>query len=504
MNLNHCLEKTASSHGDSTAMIYPGGEINWRTLHEAVRRLAHGLQKLGIGRDDRIAVMLPNVPHFVMAYYAALRLGAVVVPVNTMYKGRETAWLLEDSEAKALVVWEGMWDELARHLPVLDALKVAVVLGEAPPPGTVSLTRLIARSTPLNDIADIEGTDLALIQYTSGVTGTPKGVELTHSNILSNVNACREIMRVTDEDVFLAALPLFHPMGQTVIMHLAISTGAAMELHPKFEPQSVVRSLESSSTTLFPAVPSMFRILLNHCEPTEEKPSHPVRLCVSGGDRIEEEVLKEFERRFSTYILECYITAETSPVVSFNQWRTGRRVGSLGHPIPGVEMKVVDEKGFEVSIGEVGEIVVKGSGVMRGYINRPRITSEVLRNGWFHTGDLGKMDINGFFYLVDRLHHRIVKGGFSIYPSEVEAVLEAHPDVKDVAVIPVQDEIMGQEVKACVVLKPNATVTTEQLSEYCRERMARYKVPAVIRFYKDLPLTPTGRVDKVELIRSGG
>lgn len=504
MNLNHSFEKAVTDRSDGTVMIHPSGEINWKTMHDAVRRLAHGFQKLGLNRGDRIAIMLPNVPHFPIVFYAALRLGAVVVPINTMSKGRETAWQLEDSESKFLVVWQGMWNDLSRHISLIKSLKHILVLGESPPDGTTSLSRLIARNTPLSEIEDLDSSDPAVIQYSAGVTGTPKGVELTHGNITFNVNACREVMRVTKDDLFLAALPFFHPIGQTLIMHLALSTGAAMELHPVFEPERILESLHSGRITLFPSVPSMFHILLEQSKPEEQEAENLVRLCVSGGDKIDEEALKEFEKRFATYFLECYTTAETSPVISFNQWRTGRRVGALGHPIPGVEMKVVNDSGEEVSIGEVGEIIVKGTNVMRGYINRPRYTSEILKDGWFHTGDLGKMDINGFFYLVDRLHHRIVKAGFSIYPSEVEDVLYCHPDVKDVAVIPTPDEVMGQEVKACVVLKEGAKVTTEQLAEYCRERMALYKVPAIIRFYKDLPLSATGRINKTELLQSGG
>ncbi len=504
MNLNHSFEKAAAERSDAVALIHPAGEVNWKTMHEAVRRLAHGLQKLGLNRGDRIAVMLPNVPQFPIVFYAALRLGVVVVPINTMSKGRETAWQIEDSEAKLLVVLQGQWSELQRHVSLIGSLKHVVVLGETTPSGTLNLSKLIARNAPLSEIEDLDASDPAVVQYTAGVTGTPKGVELTHGNILFNVNACREVMRVTKDDRFLAAMPFFHPIGQTLIMHMALSTGATMELHPVFEPEAIIKSLLSGKITLFPCVPSMFHILLERSEPQEQEEENLVRLCVSGGDSIDDEALKEFEKRFATYILECYTTTETSPVVSFNQWRAGRRVGALGHPLPGVEMKVINDPGDEVSIGEVGEIIVKGSNVMRGYINRPRSTAEILKDGWFHTGDLGKMDINGFFYLVDRLHHRIVKGGFSIYPSEVEEILYGHPDVRDAAVIPVPDEVMGQEVKACVVLKEGAKVTTEQLADYCRERMALYKVPAVIRFYKDLPLSATGRINKTELLQSGG
>lgn len=501
MNLNIPFEKIAGDCRDNVALRHPGGSISYAMLHEAIKRLARGLQKLGIRHGDRIALMLPNIPHFVISYFAVLRLGAVVVPVNTMYKGRELSLVLEDSEASVIIIWQGLYGELSRNFNVIGSLKHIVVLGDNIPSGTVSLTRLIARSQPLHEIEEIEEEDTAIIQYTAGVTGIPKGVELTHGNVLSNVAACREIMRVSQNDEFLAVLPFFLPMGQTLLLNLALSAGASLKLFPSFIPEDVCSAIISGSSTLLVGVPSMYKILLDKFGKIGEDAQipNPIRLCICGAGGITEEVLKDFEKTFKTYILECYTTVETSPVISFNQWRTGRRVGSLGHPIPGVEMRVVDEHDIEVSIGEIGEIVVRGDNVMRGYINRPRMSMEVLRDGWFHTGDLGRMDINGFFYLVERLNDRIVKGGFSIYPTEVESVLYCHPDIEEVAVVAIPDETMGQEVKACIVLKEGATVTTEQLAEYCRARMAMYKVPAAIRFYKDLPHTPTGRIDKKEL-----
>ena len=501
MNLNIPFEQIAVECKDRVALRHPGGDISYAMLHEAIKRLARGLQKLGIKRGDRVAVMLPNMPHFVISYYAALRLGAVVVPVNTMYKGRELSLVLEDCEASVMIVWQGLYSELSRIFNVIGSLKHMVVLGDDIPEGAISLTRLLARSHALNEIEEIEEEDPAIIQYTAGVTGIPKGVELTHGNLLSNVAACREIMRVSQNDEFLAVLPFFLPMGQTLQLNLGLLSGASLRLFPAFVPEDICAAFLSGTSTLFVGVPSMYKILLDQFRELDEESAveNPIRLCICGAGGISEEILKDFEKTFKTYILECYTTVETSPVISFNQWRTGRRVGSLGHPIPGVEMRVVDENDNEVSIGEVGEIVVRGDNVMRGYINRPRMSMEILRNGWFHTGDLGKMDINGFFYLVERLNDRIIKGGFSIYPTEVESVLYCHPDIAEIAVVGIPDETMGQEVKACIVLCEGATVTTEQLANYCRDRMALYKVPAAIRFYKDLPHTPTGRIDKKEL-----
>ncbi len=499
MNLNHLLEQVAAERGSEVAIRFSDKDISYSTLLEAVRRLTRSLYKLGIRRGDRIALMLPNLPQFPIVYYAVLRLGAVVVPINMMYKGREVAKLLEDAEVKAIIAWNGVWCDLTRYTAVISSIKHIILLGDDLPQNAIDLTKLIARSNPMTDITDLDDDDPAVLQYSTGVTGTLKGAELTHGNITSNMKACREVMNVTSRDKLLAVIPLFHPIGQTMLMNLSLCTGALMDLQSKFDPDAVVSLIKAGGATILVGVPSIFRILLDKVGEDETPPEEPIRLCVCGAGAIPEEILKQFEKVFGTYILECYTTSETSPVASFNQWRTGRRVGSLGHPIPGVEIKVVDEQGNEASIGEVGEIIIKGVNVMKGYINKPRLTAEVLRDGWFYTGDLGKMDINGFFYLVDRKNDRIIKGGFSIYPPEVESVLYNHPDVAEVAIIGIPDDVVGEEVKACVVLKEGATVTTEQLADYCRERMALYKVPVIIRFYKDLPRTSTGRLNKAEL-----
>ncbi len=507
MNLNNLIEQVAAEHGDNIALKFPSGEVSYTKFHEAIRRLARGLHNLGVGQGDRIALMLPNLPQFPIVYFAVLRLGAVVVPVNMMYKGREVGWLLEDSEAKALIAWGGLWREIERHVSILGSLKHIILLGNDLPNDVISLTSLISQSQPMAEIADFEDDDPAVIQYTAGVTGTPKGAELSHLNLYSNHIACSEITRITPKDILLTALPFFHPMGQTILMNLALCSGSCLNILPKFDPVEIAKQIDENNCSLLIGVPSIFRIILDQVGEVEvdegageeKEVESKIRLCICGGGSIQENLLKNFEKRLGTYILECYTMTETSPVTSFNQWRTGRRVGSLGHPIPGSEMKVINEKGDEASIGEVGEIIIKGSNVMRGYINRPALTSEVLRDGWFHSRDLGKMDINGFFYLVDRLGDRIVKGGFSIFPTEVEEVMYGHPDISEVAVIGVSDDIMGEEVKACVVLKEGAETTTDQLMDYCRERMALYKVPAVIRFYKDLPHSSTGKINKAEL-----
>jgi len=499
MNLNNSFEQTVAEHPQNIALHYEGGDVSYSRLHEAVSRMAGGLAKLGVVQGDRVAICLPNIPHFPIAYYATLKLGAVVVPVNIMHR-EEVSWLLENSEARVLIIWSGLLDGLSRQISNLTSLKHIVVLGETENTEAINMIHMISRSNPMTDIADVDEDDPAVVQYTSGVTGTPKGAILTHGNIYSNITASREIMQMTSDDIIVAALPFFHSMGQTLQMHLAFLTGAGLQLHPNFDPNIVFKTFADNTATVFIGVPSMFRLLLDSNENVGEDVEHTLRLCICGGGSITEDLLKGFEKGYKTYILECYTMVETSPVVAFNQWRTGRRVGSLGHPIPGIEMKIANDRDEEVAIGEVGEILVKGNGVMKGYINRPISSEEVLRDGWFHTGDLGKMDINGFYYLVDRLNDRIIKGGFSIYPSEVERILYGHPDIEEAVVVPISDDVMGQEVKACIVLRDGSDVKQEHLMSYCEERMAKYKVPVVIRFYKDFPRISSGKIDKKELV----
>lgn len=502
MNLNHLFEKNANERSESVAIIHAGGSITWNTLYEAVKRLVRGLHKVGVSRGERIAIMLPNVPHFLISYYAGLRLGASIIPIDPQFKNREAAWILEDSEAGVLIIWENLLTDLTRYIERLESLRVIIVLGENSPAGTMNLTRMIAKNTPQSEIVDVDSEDVAVIQYTAGITGTPKGTMLTHKNITSNVEACREIFKCSSEDIILAAIPLNHPLGQTLVMHMAVASGATLRLLPKFDATEVHNALMDNSITVFPAIYSMFHQILEAGSEDDTPPEKPVRLCISGGGMVNEQVLRDFEQRYNTYTLECYGTTETSPIISCNQWRTGRRVGSLGHPIPGVEMRIVNERSDEVSIGEVGEIVVKGDNVMRGYLNRARSSGEVLRGGWFHTGDLGKMDINGFFYMVDRMHYRISKAGFSVYPGEIEEVLLRHPDVLDVGVVPIPDDIFGQDIKACVVLKEGSNISTEDIAAYCANHLALYKVPKIIRFYKDLPRMQTGRINRTELMQT--
>lgn len=499
MNLSQPLEKSAADHPDSVAIHHPAGEITYGVLFDVVRRLARGLQRCGVERGDRVVLMLPNIPHFPIAYHAILRLGAVVAPVGMGLKGPELGALLEDCEASTLIVWGGALNELRPCVEMVPTMRTLIVLGEELPRGAFSLTSLIARSQPLTEPAEGDDDDPAVIWYGAGETRRPKGAELTHGSLVANAVCCRDVMAVTEADLLLGTLPLSHPMGQTLLMNLAFGSGAALHLYPRFDPMDIACDIQAGRGTVLVGFPSQFRALCDIVQIDADHPSKSLRLCVCGGGHLSEETLKEFERKFGGYILECYTMNETSPVCSFNQWRTGRRVGSLGHPLPGVEMRVMDSRGNEAAIGEVGEIAVKGVNVMRGYVGRPRLTAQRMRGGWFRTGDLGRMDINGFFYLVGRREGRILSDGAVVHSAEVESLLRGHPEVADVAVVGIPDSSKGEAVKACVVLRTGATVTTEQLVEYCRTRSAQHKAPTIVRFYRDLPRGEDGRLSRTQL-----
>lgn len=499
MTLINVIENTVEKYPEACALQHSGGIITYKVLYDAILRLANGLQNLGLGRSERAAVMLPNIPHFAMVYHAIMRLGAVVVPFNTMLKGREIAALLDECEARTFITLQTIYKDCSTYVNLIRSLRNVILLGEETPKNAVNLTRLMAKSTPLFDVAPVDESDIAVVNYTAGETGRPKGAELAHSNLLSNTSACAEIFNIEPNDVLYAALPFFTPMGQTLLLNQAILSGAALYLVPKFDPSETAKHICQGKSTVFIGTPSMFKIVLYVAAGYEVE--KPLRLCICGNGQLDEDTIKGFEKRFATHILECYTAAETSPVIAVNKWRSGRRIGSLGHPLPGVEMKIVDERNRELHIGATGEIIVKGPNVMKGYLNRPTLTSLVLHDGWFYTGDLGKMDINGFFYLVDRLYDRIMKGGFTIYPYEIETLLKCHPDVSDAAVVGIQETPYDQELKACIVLKSSSNISTEQIAAYCLEHLALYKVPKVVRFYKELPRQDDGQLNREELKR---
>jgi long-chain acyl-CoA synthetase len=351
---------------------------------------------------------------------------------------------------------------------------------------------------PLEEMSERDAEDTAVILYTSGTTGKPKGAELTHSNMKKNAEVAVGLASTTEDDIALGALPLFHSFGQTCNMNACFAVGAMMTQIPRFDPDKALEIIQRDKVTIFQGVPTMYNAML-HSDKCEDFDTSSLRLCMSGGSAMPEELMRNFEEAFDCKILEGYGLSETSPVASFNHPDKERKPGSIGTPIEGVEMKLVDDDGKEVDAGEVGEIVIKGHNVMKGYWNRPDATEEAIKDGWFYTGDMGKIDEDGYYFIVDRKKELIIRGGYNVYPREVEEVLYEHPAIQEAAVIGVEDEKMGEEVGAAVVLKKGEELSEDELRDYVKKEVANYKYPRKIWFCDELPKGPTGKILKKDI-----
>ena len=484
MNLASNLKRSAELHPDRPAVRLDGTVLTYRGLDERSSRVAGLLRDHGIGPGDRVAVMLPNTPEFAIVYYGVLRAGGVVVPMNPLLKEREVTHYLDDSGARAIFVGP------PADLPAVDVQPVVVDTG---------FDRVLDVHEPSVSIVDREPTDTAVILYTSGTTGQPKGAELTHANLTSNVEVtATDLIEVDCEDVIFGGLPLFHSFGQTCGLNTAVKVGACLTLVSRFTPQQALEVLARDRVTVFEGVPTMYTALLATPERSQFDLS-ALRVCVSGGAALPVEVLRGFEAAFGCVILEGYGLSETSPVASFNHPDRERKPGSIGTPIRGVEMRVVDEYGRDVAPGEVGEIAIRGDNLMKGYWRRPESTAEAIPDGWFRTGDLGRVDEDGYYCIVDRKKELIIRGGFNVYPREIEEVLYEHEAVAEAAVIGIPDASLGEEVGAAVVLKPDARATVEEIREYVRARVAPYKYPRHVWLEEALPKGPTGKILKREI-----
>jgi long-chain acyl-CoA synthetase len=483
------LTETAGRHAELIALELDQTQVPYAALDEASARVAGLLAEHGVRPGDRVGVMLPNVPQFAIAYYGVLRAGGIVVPMNVLLKERETAFYLGDSEASAVFAWHEFAG--AAHAGAAQAGAECIVVA----PG--EFEQLLGATAPQPHVAAREETDTAIILYTSGTTGTPKGAELTHANLGANVQVVVRMLELGTEDVILGALPLFHAFGQTCGLNAAIASGARLALIPRFDPAKAVSIIDQAGVTVFEGVPTMFAAMLN----CDQRPgTTSLRLCVSGGAAMPAEVMRGFENAFGCKVLEGYGLSETSPVASFNHPDRERKPGSIGTPVEGVQLKLVDEQGAEVAGGQVGEIAIRGHNVMKGYWARPDATSEAIRDGWFHTGDMAKVDEDGYYFIVDRKKDMIIRGGYNVYPREIEEVLYEHPAVREAAVIGIPDEMLGEEVAAAVALKHGCDdVDAEALRDYVKARVAAYKYPRRVWLLDDLPKGPTGKILKREI-----
>ncbi len=478
-------------------------------------QVAGGLAALGIRPGDHVALSCPNTPHFPIAYFGLLKAGAVVVPLNVLLKPREIAYHLQDSDAAALLVFEGTAElpmaQMARaacdETPSCRHLIVMTTDPAAPSPVDRALTlgQLMHGHPPSRESHAPAPDDTAVVLYTSGTTGQPKGAELTHMSMLLNAIASRDMMlplldQTPDAHVVsLITLPLFHSTGQTGQMNAGLVGGFTLVLLPRFDAAAVLKTMEAERVNAWVGVPTMYWALLQHARTSQvdvSKIGATLRVCASGGAPMPAPVMQEFEQAFGVRILEGYGLSETSPVACFNQVFRPSKPGTVGTPVLACEIRVVDDAGQPAPVGEPGEIVIRGHNVMKGYYKRPDETAAAMRDGWFHTGDIGRFDADGYLSIVDRKKDLVLRGGMNVYPREVEDMLMTHPSVSLVAVVGVPDERLGEEVKAYVVLKIGATTSADELIAWSKQQLAAYKYPRSIEFRDSLPVGPTGKVFK--------
>ncbi len=515
LNLATVLEDSARRFPERDAVVLGDRRFTYAEVNAMSNMVANLLVHRGIKPGDKVALSCPNTPHFPVVYYGILKAGAVVVPLNVLLKPREIAYHLADSDAKAYFCFEGT-PELpmgqAGYAAFLETDECAdFILVTADPMATTSpiegaetMAAAVHGMHPHFDTVLTDPDDTAVILYTSGTTGQPKGAELTHSNIIMNVAGALRLFPLQPgmHDVHLVTLPLFHSFGQTVQMNTGFSNGATLVLLPRFEPQQALALLDTENVTFFAGVPTMYWALLGALTPETNvtKIAGNLRAAASGGAAIAVEIIREFKEKFGIDIQEGYGLSETSPVATFNHPDLPTKPGSIGTPIWGVEVRLIDEEWETVEgADEVGEIAIRGHNVMKGYYGRPDATAEVMRDGWFRTGDLARRDDDGYYYIVDRSKDMIIRGGFNVYPREIEEVMQTHPAVSLAAVVGVDHESLGEEVKAYVIKHEGDATTEEELVAWCKENMAGHKYPRIIEFRDALPMTATGKILKREL-----
>ncbi|MFI9552821.1 long-chain fatty acid--CoA ligase [Nonomuraea endophytica] len=489
LNSSVLLEDSAREYPARTAVVLGPERHTYAYVNAVANQVAGLLVARGIRPGDKVALACPNLPYFPMAYYGILKAGAVVVPLNVLLRPREIAYHLEDAGARAFLCFEG-----TPELPLGERGREAFeqVAGcEHFIPLSDELWALLDGMPPAFATVPTDGDDTAVILYTSGTTGRPKGAELTHRNIVMNVMTCDEMFERTPDDVLLAVLPLFHSTGQTCVMNMGLRRGGTLLMMPRWDPAEALRLMRDERVTFFAGVPTMYWGLVR----AGGEPPAYLKVAVSGGAPLPLEVLKDMKETFGIQVLEGYGLSETSPVACFNRPARLCKPGSVGLPIWGVEMRLIDRQWNTVD--DEGEIAIRGHNVMKGYHGRPGATAEAIRDGWFRTGDIGRRDEDGYYYIVDRAKDMIIRGGFNVYPRELEEVLLTHPAVSMAAVVGVPHESHGQEVKAYVIRK--AEITEDELIIWCRENMAAYKYPRMVEFRDILPMSATGKILKREL-----
>ncbi|MGW6392922.1 long-chain-fatty-acid--CoA ligase [Streptomyces sp. NPDC055103] len=498
-NLALNLARTAAARPDAIAIQLDDQTLDYRSLDDRSARLAGWLETKGVGPGDRVAIMLPNIPHFAVAYYGVLRAGAVAVPMNPLLKSGEIGYAAGDCGARLILTWGAATAEAGAA-----AADLGIECADVTDPGFGAALAAVA---PREGIEDRDVDDLAVLLYTSGTTGRPKGARLTHGNLGSNTGAVARALAITASDTVFGGLPFFHVFGQTCGLNAAVLTGARITLLPRFDAAKALEILSRDRVTVMEGVPTMFLGLLAAADAAGSTGladgTGDLRLCVTGGSAMPVEVLHRFEAVFGCPVVEGYGLSETSPVVTFGALDGPRKPGSIGTPIDGVHVRLVDDEGKDVPRGDVGEIAVQGPNVMAGYWNRPEADAAAFTEGWFRTGDLARRDEDGFYFIVDRKKDLVIRGGYNVYPREIEEVLYEHPAVAEAAVVGVPHAVHGEEIAAVVTLRPGAEATADDLRAFVKARVAPYKYPRIVQLVPGLPKGPTGKILKREITIEG-
>lgn len=501
MNLPQSVHETAVKQPEQIAYEFLGEQYTYAQFEQSVAHLAGALKEQGIKKGDHIALLVGNTPHFLITLYASWRLGAVIVPINPIYTPNEISYIVQNSDAKFMVALDRLWpmfDKREILFPNIETIIVCETDEEAieqcmKMEDLLFFKRFIKTASPINELLNLDKNDNAIILYTSGTTGHPKGAMLTHENVYSNARDVGTYLEMNANDRVVATLPIFHVFALTVVVNAPLYRGATVLLLPRFSPREVFNVIRERKATVFAGVPTMYNYLYQYENGTKED-YESIRLSISGGSSLPVSLLHNFEEKFNTRISEGYGLSEASPVTCFNPIDRERVPGSIGMSIVNVENKVVDTEGNEVPKGEIGELIVRGPNVMKGYYKMPEETNAVLKDGWLYTGDMAKEDENGYFYIVDRKKDMIIVGGYNVYPREVEEVLYKHPDIVECAVIGVPDAELGEAVSAHIVLKEDSSLDEQAIINYCEQHLVNYKVPTRVHFTDELPKNTTGKI----------
>ncbi|MCD6430469.1 MAG: long-chain fatty acid--CoA ligase [Deltaproteobacteria bacterium] len=514
LNLASLLDYSASEYPEKAAVIFNEQTITFSQLNTYCCKIANGLVAAGVGKGDKVVLSCLNLPYFPMVYYAILKTGATVVPISVLSKSREIAYYLKDCDAKAFFCFQGTPElpmsefgfEAFKEVDSCEHFWLITADPAAPSPivGAQTMGMMMAPQAGEFDSVATSPDDTSVILYTSGTTGFPKGAELSHSNMVMNAMVSRDLCDLRHDDVQVISLPLFHSFGQTVQMNAGFAKGCTIMPIAKFTAEAVFDAIQNHGASVFAGVPTMYWAMLNF-EDKEGRFDFDViqktlRVGASGGAALPVEILKNFKEKYGIQIMEGYGLSETCPVATFNQASKPCKPGSIGFPIWGIEVKIFNEEDQEVPVGDVGEVVISGHNVMKGYYNKPEETAAAFKGSkWFHTGDLGTMDEDGFFYIVDRVKDMVIRGGYNVYPRELEEVLLTHSAISLVAVIGVPHEQHGEEVKAVVVLKDGAQATSGEIIAWSKDQMAAYKYPRIVDIRDALPMSATGKILKKDL-----